>query len=189
MGQVKGSLLLETARMLRAHKDRDWKKYLSDQDLAVINSRIMPSTWYPLDLYERATYAIFQEIAQGKLEVAWAWGKFVGEDLIKRFYPNLVSLDDMMIALDRFKLIRQQWFKLKDPNLNPIEIQKVEKHQAKIILRVDHPTNFEPYTYQTAGTFERMIEMCRKTDVKVIVGSHDWASNHPFAELLTTWKD
>jgi len=28
-----------------------------------------------------------------------------------------------------------------------------------------------------------------KTDLKVIVGAHDWASDKPFAELLTTWQD
>jgi hypothetical protein len=189
MAQVKGTLLMETVRMMRANKDRNFNQYLQEKDLEVISKRILPSNWYPLDTYERATFAIFKEVAGGKLDVAQAWGKFVGEDLIKRFYSNLTRETDMMIVLEKFKLIRLQWFKFENPGLNPIEVKAIDKNSAQIILRTDHPTPFEPYTHQTLGTFQRLIELCGKQEVKGTIGAHKWDGNAPFAEITFTWKD
>jgi len=188
MSKVKGSLLLEVARMIRANKNCDWKKYLNDKDLAIINGRVLASSWYPVESYERASFAIFMELAKGSLEVARQWGRFVVQDIIKRFYPNLVQEKDMAIALEKFKLIRQQWFQFDDPNVQPIEVQSLGPDKARLIIRSDHPAPFEPYAHQAAGSFERLVELCGKTEVKAEVTEHDWKSNHPYAVIILSWK-
>jgi len=188
MSKVKGSLLLEVARMIRANKNRDWKKYLNEKDLSIINSRVLASSWYPAETYERASFAIFKEIAQGSLEVARQWGKFVVQDIINRFYPNLVQEKDIAAALEKFKLIRQQWFQFDNPDVRPIEVQKLGPEQARIIIKSDHPAPFEPYAHQAAGSFERLIELCGKSEVKAEIADHDWNSENPYAVILLSWK-
>jgi hypothetical protein len=188
MDKVKGSLVLEVARMIRANKEREWNKYLGDQDLELINSRVLASSWYPADVYERASYAIFMEIAKGSLEVARAWGKFVVQDIINRYYPNLVQERDVGLALEKFRVIRSQWFQFDDPKVTPIEIMKLGPDKAKIVIRSDHPVPFEPYAHQAAGSFERVVELCGKTDVKATITEHDWKADQPWAIIILAWK-
>jgi len=188
MSKVKGSLLLEIARLIRTNKDKDWKKYLTEEDFAIINGRVLASSWYPMETYERAGWAIFQEIGGGKLEMARTWGRFVAEDVVNRYYPNLVRERDMMLALERFKLIRQQWYQFDDPNLIAIQIEPLGTNQAKITFRTDHHASFEAHAHQTMGTFERLIELCGKKDVKAVITEHDWDSDHPYAVLVCSWK-
>jgi len=164
MTKIKGSRLLEVARLIRASKDKDWKKYLTDKDLEIIHSRVMASSWYPLDTYERASIAVFHEIAGGSNEAAKGWGRFVMEDVVKKFYSTLVQEKDMMVALERFKIARLQWFQFDDPQFKAMEIEALGTNQAKIIIRSDHPVPFEPFTYQLMGSYERLIELCGRTN-------------------------
>jgi len=188
MAKVKGSLLLEVARMIRANKDRNWDKYLNAKELEAISGRVLASSWYPADLYERASFAIFQEIAGGNLDVARLWGRFVLEDIINRFYPALIQEKDIIIALDRFKVTRQQWFQFDDWQIRALEIERWGQNQARITIRSDHACPFEPYSYQAAGSFERLIELCGKTGVHAQITEHDWESDHPFCIMIVSWK-
>ena len=188
MAKVKGSLLLDVARMIRASKDKDWKKYLNDKDLEIINSRVLASSWYPSETYERASYAIFQEIAGGNLNTAKAWGRFVMEDIVKRFYSSLVQEKDMVIALERFKVARLQWFQFDDPQFKAMEIEALGTNQAKIIIRSDHPVPFEAYSYQSMGSFERLIELCGRKNVKAEIKEHDWKADQPYSVLVLSWE-
>jgi len=188
MTRIKGSLLMEVARLIRASKDKDWKKYLTDKDLEIIHSRVLASSWYTLDTYERASIAVFHEIAGGSNEAAKGWGRFVMEDVIKKFYPNMVRENDMMIALEKFKIARLQWFQFDDPQFKAMEIEPLGNNQAKIIIRSDHPVPFEAFTYQLMGSYERLIELCGRTKVKSEIKERDWKATQPYSVLVFSWE-
>ena len=189
MAEVKGSLLAGVVRLIRANKDKDWRKYFTEKDMEIIESQILPSSWYPLDTYERAEIAVFKEIAQGKLDVARAWGRFLIEDIIKNVYQTLVDEKDPKISLERFVMFRKQLFRFNDPNFQAIEFKSKAPGQVHVTLRAHHPLpEFEAYCHQAMGSFERLVEMAGAREAKAIIMEYDWKSQIPWATIEISWK-
>jgi len=189
MNQVKGSLLLEIARLIRANPDRNWDKYLTEQDKEIIFSKVLPSSWYPLETYERANYAIFIEIGQGKLENAFTWGRFVGEDIIKKFYSRLAEEQDPFSALKRFAVFHTLWFKFDEQDFKLIDLRQTapKEVEAKIATPAYTPY-FEAYTYQLMGTFERLLELNGAQNIKIEITDHNWEGENPFSVIRVRWE-
>ncbi len=161
--KVKGSLLMDYVRMIRANKDREWDKYLKDEDWEIINSRVLPSVWYPLETFTRAGLATFHVLADGDLKKVHAWGRISMEQLVKGIYKSVISESDPMKALERFMLLRQQFF-----NFSVMEFEKQGDKHAKVW--VDYPPEEEggePYAAQLEGGFERIVELTGGSNVKI----------------------
>ena len=189
MSKIKGALLLEYARLIRDNKDRNWKKYLTEEDLKTINDRILPNSWYPLEIYERAGNAIFNEIGQGKFANAWIWGKFVIEDLGNRFYHNLVRFQDPAGAVGKCRTFLSQWFQFDTPDFQAIEVLNISSTKIKVTVRYEHQFPFfEAYVHQLGGTLERIVELNGGKETKVTIIEHDWKANNPYAVLQVTWQ-
>jgi len=189
MAKVKGALLLEYARLIRANKDKDWKKYFTEEDSKVIFGTVLPNAWYPIEIVERAGEAVFKEIAQGKLENAWLWGKFVLEDIGNRFYRNLIRYQDPLGSLERIKTFIQQWYLFDDPKFPFIEVQQEAPNRVKMTIRYDRPfAAFEAYVHQLAGEFERIVELNGGKEIKVKITEHDYKADKPFAAVMVSWK-
>jgi hypothetical protein len=189
MSKIKGALLMEFVRLIRDNKDRDWNKYLTEDDKKLVFGSVLPNAWYPLEVYEHAGRAIFNEIAQGKPENAKLWGKFVIEDLGKRFYHNLVKFEDPMGAIERCKTFLQHWFRFDDPGFQPIEVEKISEHQAKVTISYDHAYEaFEGYAYQSCGQFERIVELNGGKEVTVQIVEKNYAGARPFVVIMISWK-
>jgi hypothetical protein len=188
MHKIKGALLMEFVRLIRDNKDRDWKKYLSEEDMKVVFGTVMPNAWYPLEIYEHAGLAIYTEIAQSKPENAKVWGRYVIEDLGKRFYHNLIRNEDPMGAIERCMTFLQHWFKFDDPDFQAIRVEKVSPNRAKVTIRYDHPLEFfEAYAYQSCGQFERIVELNGGKDARVEIVQSDYKNASPFMVLMISW--
>ena len=189
MGRVKGSIFLNYVRIIRANKERDWGKYLTDADLKLVFSEIMAHRWHPLDAYERIGYAIFQELAQGKMEIAWQWGRFAGEDIGKRYYHYLTRADDPLKCIEWTKLFVQQGYQFDQPDFQALKFETLGPNQVKILIQYDHPSKaFAPYVYQVAGTYERLVEINGGKEVKVDIVKKNIEGSNPCAEILVSWK-
>jgi len=189
MSKVKGALLMNFAKLIRDNKDRAWSKYLTEDDMKVLFGTVMPNSWYPLDIYERAGFAIFNEIGQGKLQNAWTWGKFLIEDLGSRFYRNLVSYQEPIGSLERCRTFLNQWFQFDDPKFIPLEVEPQGKNQAKIIYRYERPLDFfEASVNQIAGSMERIVELNGGKEVKTSIVELAAKRNVPYAVLSISWK-
>jgi hypothetical protein len=189
MSKVKGAVLMNLAKLIRDNKDRSWSKYLSEDDLKVLQGTVMPNSWYPMEIYERAAFGIFNEIGQGKVENAWTWGKFLIEDLGKRFYRNLVTYQDPVGSLEKCHVFLKQWFQFDDPKFIPIEVEPQGKNQAKIIFRYERPLDFfEASVHQIAGSMERIVELNGGKEVKTSIVEMFPKRTVPYAVLNISWK-
>jgi len=189
MAQIKGALLIDLAKLIRDNKDRDWKKYLQEDDLKLVFGTVMPNFWYPIGIYERAAFAIFKEIGQGKLENAWLWGKFLIEDLGKKYYRNLVQYQDPIGSFQRCQTFLNQWFKFDDPKFQAIQVQPSGATEVKITVRYDHPLDFfEASVHQVAGSMERIAELNGGKEVKTKVTEINSKGMPPSAIIMVSWK-
>jgi len=162
--KVKGSLLLDYVRMIRANRDKEWERYLSGEDWEIINSRIIPAAWYPFETFVRAGMAVFYELAGGDLSISRAWGKTSMENLIKNIYKSVICDKDPMKALERFILLRRQFF-----NFSEQEFERVSDKHARIFFDYG-PDRYggDPYAAQFEGGVETIVEIACGFTPKII---------------------
>ena len=79
--KVKGTMLVDQVRMIRAHKHHDWDDVLEPEDWEFINQMFLPSSWYPLEWYEKCGWATFQVLAGGNVDLVRFRGRARGNPL------------------------------------------------------------------------------------------------------------
>ncbi len=181
--KVKGTMLIDQVKQIRANKDKDWDKYLKPEDREIISGRILPSTWYPLELYQRCGLAVFQVLGGGNPDLARLRGKIRGKELFGDVYKNIVAKKDPMTALRSFVKIYGGLF-----NFSTIELEKIEEKHA--IIKHDYdpedPGNM-PYCYTLMGHLDVLVEMTGGKNVKIELTSKQW-EGAPVTIFDITWE-
>jgi len=168
--KVKGSLLLDYVRMIHADKSRDWGKYLTKEEMDVINGRILASIWYPHDIYMKCGNAVFQEIAGGSLSVARQFGKFNAGSLFQGTYKGtlesvLAKGGGVVKFLERYASMTPNLF-----NFATVSMKIISDKHATCVIKADLDFSefpAEPFFNQLAGTIEGLVEMSGGKNVKV----------------------
>ena len=96
--EVKGSLLLSYVELIKANDDRDWQRWLTDDDRAIIDGLILSSAWYPYSTYRNISHALFKELAASNLDIAYDSGKNIMRNLVG-VYQSLVVEGDPVRTL------------------------------------------------------------------------------------------
>jgi hypothetical protein len=73
--RVKGSLLTDLAKMIRRAHDKPWQKWLTLEDMKILNDMIIPAAWYPLDTFRRAGVAAYNVFGFGRPDALRQWGR------------------------------------------------------------------------------------------------------------------
>ena len=92
--RVKGSMLLDFVKVIRRNRELDWDKYLTIGDREMMEEMIIPSKWYPVDVFRRAAMAVYELIGQGKPESARAWGRESVERIPEELYQSFFAKND-----------------------------------------------------------------------------------------------
>jgi len=88
MAEVKGSMFVGFAKIIRAAKNDEYDGLLTEQDKEVLSHTILSSKWYPSETYLNCFKAILSVNNITDMEVVRQWGKdFVDTDFIK-VYAN-----------------------------------------------------------------------------------------------------
>ena len=167
---VKGTMLADMVRMIRANKDRNWDLYLEEGDWEIVNSQIYPTKWYPLGCYQRLGYATFKVLAGGDLEAVRLSGQMRGKKLFSEVYSSAIAVRDPARALNHFVKIYSSLF-----DFSTIECEQVgPKH---VIVRHDYDPDDEantPYCFQLMGYFDALIEMTGGSNQRIELTSKQW---------------
>src|SRR5688572_562791 len=109
MGRVKGLLFVDYVRMLRAHRDRSWGRYLEPEDAPYLVQTVDPAAWYPMATFERLGIAILQTIADGDLALVRQWGR-ASVAHVAGTIEHVVVPEDPRESLMRFFVFRRSLF-------------------------------------------------------------------------------
>lgn len=181
--KVKGTMLIDLVRMIRANKGLDWDKYLKPEDWDIIKERILASRWYPLNLYQRCGFAAFQLLAQGNLELVRLRGRVRGQELFESVYKWLASGRTPAEALRQFAVIYNQFF-----DFSSVTFEDVGQGHAKISFDYDaNDSTVEPYCYQLMGELDALIELAGGKDAKIELISKRW-EGAPVTVFDVRWK-
>lgn len=178
---VRGVLYLDYVRMVRAFKTVDWSAHLPPADIALIDSRIDPNSWYPMESFERLGNAILAHVANNDLESVRAWGGIqVGP--LREANPALVAAGNAIETLMRFKVLRATYF-----DFPALDIPTLIDNHAEIEIRYHMgPTAEEAACFQTMGFFEGLLRAAGANDVYARFDQRAWKGD-PRTMLVIDW--
>lgn len=170
--RVKGSLILDYVRIIRANKDRDWTPHLDETDLDIVNGKVLASNWYPYDSFKRIALAIYKEMANSDPEVARGFGRYTIDNFVN-IYKNILMEGDPAGTLK--KLITQK--RLYFDGDTEIEVKEAGKNFVK--YRVKAPTeeagseHFKAFSYTLAGNAEQLAAKAGGKNVSTEIDYRD----------------
>lgn len=179
---VKGVLFADYVRMIRHHKEVDWARLLTAEDLRCVAARIAHDQWYPMATFERLGNAILREIAHDDLESVRMWGRG-SVDMLRASLPVLVAEGDPVDTLRHFQVLRSTFF-----DFTAIAIPLLIEGQAQIVIHYYMgDVAEEAASYQTMGFFERLAEVAGATAVEACFLQRSWARD-PRTLLELHWR-
>ena len=181
--KVKGTMLVNQVRMIRANKDMDWAQFLAPEELAMVSGQILDFAWYPLKLYKHCGWATFQLLGRGNVDLARARGKKRGQELFRSVYGNLVRGQDPLRAIDAFVKMYSLLF-----NFSTLRFEKAGVKEVRVYHDYDgdDPAG-RPYCYQLMGHFDALVEMTGGRNCRIALDGEQW-SGAPQTVFDITWE-
>ncbi len=183
--RVKGTLFVDYIRMIKSRKDVDWGKYLTEEDMEYLekDKRILPSSWYPFDTFERMGIGVFTEIGGGDMDMVRLWGQ-VSTELLTGVYKNLVEPGNPVRSAEKFDIIRASFFDFPGVELS---IVGEEKRLTLAVFFSDNMDAAEAQAYQALGGIERLLEMAGAKDIKYNFVARIWEGD-PRTLIEVSWS-
>ena len=108
--KVKGSLLVDYARLIRANKETDWKRWLGAEELEIISKQVLTASWYSYHTFRKLAWACFQGVAGGDLDLSKTFGRFMMKNLLQVYQTVLVP-NNPLASFEKFGKFWQNFFK------------------------------------------------------------------------------
>lgn len=162
--RVKGIWFLDFAKMVRKLGALPWSRYLTPEDLAVIQGNILPSQWYPGDFYQRLGVAAFELVGQSKSENAQLAGRAFVERMINdEALGPFLKAGEPGLAIQHFVTIYRRLFTLGEARLDKIG----EKRLHYTITWRKGQVGLFPFVHNFAGFLIRLAEVNGGKQVKI----------------------
>jgi hypothetical protein len=180
--KVRGILFADYVRMIRRHKDLDWARHLTADDISCVAGRIEPDQWYPMEAFERLGNAILREVAHGDLESVRMWGRGT-VDMLRVYLPALVQEGDPVDTLRRFGVLSRTFF-----DFPAIEIPMLIEGQAQVLAHFQMgELAEEAASHQALGFLERLVEVAGATAVDGSFVERSWKGD-PRTLMELQWR-
>src|ERR1044071_1717215 len=180
--RVKGVLFVDYVRMLRAHRDRSWSKFLHPEDLVFLAQTIEPSEWYPMETFERMGIAILHVIAGSDLDLVRRFGHAQVAH-VSDTVEDLIVPKDTRESLMRFQVYRRSFFEFE-----ALAVLQLDDTAAELKLSYGmSPGAEEAASIQTQGFFEGLIELADGVTSEATFTQRSWAGD-PRTVLRLAWK-
>ena len=168
MAKVKGTMLIGLVKTIRADRSGAYDAHLTDQDRALVERHILPSSWYPFDQFQRIFNAVMDVLAGSNTELVRTIGRSYGRDIIQGVYKNLVIAGDPMESLKKHQIAFKMFFDVGESVFEP-----VSDRSARMRIRNFDPA-FERWYYILLGWLEECLELSGATNVRGTFASRSW---------------
>lgn len=183
MRRVRGVLFRDYVRMLRTVKVPEMRAALTADDLALLESKVDPEGWYPMDTFERFGNAILKYVCRGELFPVQLWGRYSAQPIVG-LYAGLVVPGHPRDTLDRFRGLRLSFF-----DFDAIDVTSVLDNHATVRISYHMgATAEEAASYQTMGFFEGILQIAGAKDVESKFTSRSWTGDEPTTLVQLRWR-
>ncbi len=171
MKRVKGTWLTDYVKVIRANKDKktEFEPFLKPEDWKIVDSKILPSQWYPLESFKRLGKAIFKVVADSNLQTTRQFGRLIARELLKT-YKNLVIPDDPAASILKLIQLHENFFRDIDSGTQLVEKKDRYIHIKLTLAATDMIDEMaEPFAWQLAGKMEELAILAGAKNVTLQV--------------------
>jgi hypothetical protein len=155
---VKGPMILDYVKIIRANKDRNWDRYLQPEDWDIINGQIFTTNKYPYEAFRRIGFAVFKEIAKSDLATTRLFGRFTMKNILNIYKNSILVKGDPLASMSKLALLRKT-FMDGEADTKVIESgPKWARYQVVTPPQEKDEERLEAYCHQIAGHLEEIIE-------------------------------
>jgi hypothetical protein len=172
MRRVRGVLFRDYVRMLRVVKHPELRASLQTDDIALLDSKIDPEAWYPMETFERFGNAILKYVCRNELFPVQLWGRYSAQPLVG-LYAGLVIAGNPRETLERFRGLRPSFF-----TFDAIEVTSVLDGTADVQIAYHMGASAEEAaSHQTMGFFEGLLQLAGAKDIEARFVKRSWAGD------------
>jgi len=166
--RVKGSILIDFVKTIKADKTGAYDRYLTREDRDVINQRLLPSAWYPYETFRNCFNAVFEVLAKKNLDQVQNWGRLYGEQIVASLYKSLLKEGQPLDYLKKYEVYIRNFF-----DFGKIEV--LEETQNQVVVRmIDLDPAFPPIYAIMFGWLERTLELCGAKNIRMEALRKSW---------------
>jgi len=182
MKRVKGTVLVNSVKLIRADKSGIYDQYLTEEDKAIISRRISPAVWYPYETFKHCFKAIFEVAAKKDLDQVRKYSRFAGEMMITDIYKDTLKPGDPLSHLRKIPIYILTFY-----DFGQAEVV-VEKPNQVLVRLIDYDPDFAPFYYMLAGVFECIAELCGGQNVRCEFVTKSWEDKSNTTSYLISWE-
>ncbi|MDD5223739.1 MAG: hypothetical protein PHE84_07095 [bacterium] len=179
--KMKGSLMIGYVKFFKSLKNEKLLDYMKDEDLKIIQEKLLQSSWYPGETARHVIKALFEVAAQGNPESSRAWGKFSALDVIPTTYKSFLKPGDPFESLKSFRRIF-----LTFVDIEGLKVTEESQGRAKIFIPDpgDDPI-IVPFAYMMAGFLEGMLELAGGKEINCAIKRETFEGKNAYLIQVT----
>jgi uncharacterized protein (TIGR02265 family) len=181
MKRVKGSILIDFVKTIKASKSQGYEKYLTEEDRNLFSQRLLPSAWYPFETFKHVFQGVFEILAKKDLEAVRKWGRFYGEAIVSNLYKGIIREGHPMDSLLKYPTYLRNMF-----DFGKVEVKELGPAEALVTV-MDFDPAFVPFYYILFGWLERTLEMCGAKNIQSEILTATW-QGAPQTQIKFSWK-
>ena len=181
MARVKGTMLIDCVKTIRADKRGQFDQFLTVGDRKIISERILPSAWYPYQTYRNCLSAVSTVAGNNNAQTLRQWGWRYSEALISGIYRGIIKDGEPIQSLEKYSIHVHNLFDFGEMQAVPFSSQ-----EAEMVMRGFDP-DFQPQYHLMRGWLERSVEMCGASDVRSDFSMRSW-EGAPETRISLFWQ-
>jgi hypothetical protein len=167
MKKVKGTILVDFVKSIKANKTGSYDPYLSPEDRSAISGRILPSAWYPYDTFRHCFNAVFIVDGKKSLDQVKAWGSLYGASIMGDLYKGLLK-HEPLDYIKKYQVYIKNFF-----DFGKVEVVE-EKPNQVLVKFIDFDADFAPLYYMMYGWLEKTLELCGAKNLHSEIAAKSW---------------
>lgn len=153
MPNVKGTALLPAVKLLRKNRAKV-EPYLDDVARKMCDQRILPGSWYPMELADPVMLAVTKFIGGSTRSAMEVIGSFLANNDLRGVYSNLVHPQDVAKTLRRATLLWRNYF-----DTGVLREERPDPGKQEAIYRLENCLEKIPYCNGIIGMAKVAVEV------------------------------
>jgi hypothetical protein len=159
---VKGPMILDYVRLIRANRGRDWDRYLEPEDWKIVDSQIFTTNRYPYEAFRRIGFAVFKIIGGGDLNVARGFGRFTMKNILAIYKDAILVPGEPLASMNKLARLRRTFM---DGEADTRVIESGPGWARYLLVTPPEEKDQErltAYCHQLTGHLEELVEQTGK---------------------------
>ncbi len=169
MKKIKGALFKFFVKGIRANKSGIYETMLSEEDMKIVNQRILDAAWYPYETFKNCFNAVIKVFAKNDINITTKMGYNAGKETIERLYQGPMMKRELSEGIRSYNSLFKLWF-----NFGHQHGEIISENEIRISIEEFDP-EFKYFYYIAMGWMQSFFDVYigKKVETNFIEKSWD----------------